>query len=73
MNTQEPQVSVMPLGWAAALLPLVTIHVCFLVSVFEGHIDLCFPYWEGCSSISRAGRHGTAYFLFKGGMMPAAQ
>ena len=60
-----------PLALAAALLPVLTTHLCFLVSAGQGHIDWCFPYWEGCSSISRAGRHGLAYFLFKGGMIPA--
>ncbi|MDF1820254.1 MAG: hypothetical protein P1U64_01685 [Alcanivoracaceae bacterium] len=72
MNTNGRPLSVMPLGWSAALLPLLTIHLCFVLSVAQGHIDPCFPYWEGCSSISRAGRHGAAYFVFKGGMIPAA-
>ena len=63
--------SLWPLALAAALLPVVTTHLCFLVSAWQGHIDWCLPYWEGCSSISRAGRHGLAYFLFKGGMIPA--
>lgn len=71
MNHSANTVSPLPVAWLAALLPLVTIHVCFLVSASEGYIDWCLPYWEGCSSISRAGRHGTAYFLFKGGMIPA--
>lgn len=71
MNTVAYRLSPMPVGWAAALLPLLTIHVCFVISVAQGHIEPCFPYWEGCSSISRAGRHGAAYFVFKGGMIPA--
>jgi hypothetical protein len=61
-----------PLALACALLPFVTVHVSFLVSAAEGHVGWCFPYWEGCSSISRAGRYGSAYFLFKGGMIPLA-
>ena len=58
------------LALACALLPFLTIHLAFVVSALEGHVRWCFPYWETCSSISRAGRYGTAYFIFKGGMIP---
>ena len=61
-----------PLALIGALLPFLTIHTAFLVSALEGHVSWCVPYWEACSSISRAGRHGSAYFLFKAGMIPAA-
>ena len=49
---------------------LLTIHLCFAVSVWQGIFEPCNPYWSDCESISRAGRHGLAYFLFKGGMIP---
>lgn len=64
-----------PLWWlalAAGLIPLLTIHTTFLVSVLEGHVSFCIPYWDSCTSISRTGRHGTSYFIFKGTMLPAA-
>lgn len=64
-----------PLWWmalAAALIPLVTIHTTYFVSAIEGHVDWCLPYWQSCTSISGTGRHGTAYFIFKGTMLPAA-
>ena len=32
----------------------------------------CIPFIEGCTSISRTGRYGTSYFIFKALMMPAA-
>jgi len=63
------------LSWvalAAGLLPLAVVHACYLVSVQAGHIPGCIPYLSGCTSISAAGRHGTAFFIFKGGMIPAA-
>lgn len=63
--------SLFPLALTAALLPLLTIHICYLVSAMEGNISWCMPYAEACTSISRAGRHGTAYFIFKGAMLPA--
>jgi Frag1/DRAM/Sfk1 family len=60
------------LALAAALVPLLTIHITFAVSVLEGHVELCIPYWDSCTSISRTGRYGTSYFIFKGTMLPAA-
>jgi hypothetical protein len=63
------------LAWialAAGLLPFVVVHLCYLLSVQAGIVPGCVPYFSGCTSISAAGRHGAAYFLFKGGMIPAA-
>ena len=60
------------LALAAGLIPLITIHVTFFVSVIEGYVELCVPYWDSCTSISRTGRYGTSYFIFKGTMLPAA-
>ena len=74
MNTTIQSRSV-PLWWlalAAALIPLLSIHTTFAVAVFEGYISWCIPYWDSCTSIRRTGRHGTAYFIFKGAMLPAA-
>ncbi|WP_273206297.1 hypothetical protein [Marinobacter subterrani] len=60
------------LALAAGLVPLLTIHTTFAVSVLEGHVEWCVPYWDSCTSISRTGRYGTSYFIFKGTMLPAA-
>ncbi|MEC7816270.1 MAG: hypothetical protein VX939_08355 [Pseudomonadota bacterium] len=60
------------LALVAGCIPLFTIHLTFAVSVVEGHVTACVPYWDSCTSISRTGRHGTAYFIFKGTMLPAA-
>ena len=60
------------LALIAGLVPLLTIHITFAVSVLEGYVELCIPYWDSCTSISRTGRHGTSYFIFKGTMLPAA-
>lgn len=61
-----------PLALLVGALPFFTIHTTYLVSAAEGHIAWCIPYWDACTSISRTGRHGTSYFLFKAGMLPAA-
>ncbi|MBY5922480.1 hypothetical protein [Ferrimonas balearica] len=59
------------LGWLAALLPLVTTHLSYGVSLWEEQIPACIPYWADCVSISRTGRYGSAYWLFKSLMLPA--
>ncbi|MAY36545.1 MAG: hypothetical protein CMN84_10630 [Spongiibacteraceae bacterium] len=59
------------LPYVTAALVLVTIHLCFLLSLNEGHVHACIPYWADCVSISKSGRYGSAYFVFKGGMIPA--
>ncbi|WP_372749369.1 hypothetical protein [Litorivivens sp.] len=60
------------LPWATALLLLATLHTSFAITGWEGFISWCNPYWADCISISHSGRHGLAYFVFKGGMIPAA-
>ena len=59
-------------GYCAAALPLVTIHLCYLISLMQGHIPYCIPYWLDCVSVSSTGRNGVAYFVFKGGMIPTS-
>ena len=61
-----------PLAWLAALLPLVTINITYLISASYGHVDWCVPYIHSCTSISATGRAPPAYFVFKGLMIPAA-
>ena len=63
------------IAWLAlltGLVPLLVVNLSYLGAAFGGHIPVCVPYLQGCTSISAAGRHGLAYFFFKGGMIPAA-
>ena len=71
MQMSPTSVRLAPLAWATALLPLVTMHVCYLLSASEQLVPWCLPWFEGCTSISRASRSGIAYFVFKAGMLPA--
>lgn len=59
-------------GYFAAALPLLTIHICYFISLSQDHIPACVPYWLDCVSVSSTGRNGVAYFVFKAGMIPAA-
>lgn len=58
------------LGLFVALWPLVVVHCAYAISIVEGHVLFCNPYWDGCTSISRAGRHGWANHLFKAALLP---
>lgn len=60
-----------PLGLLVALLPLLTTHLCLLLNFSQETLAWCNPYWLDCHSISATGRQGVAYFVFKGGMLPA--
>lgn len=60
-------IRVLPL--LTGLLPIVAIHVSLLVAIDAGAIPACFPYFEGCASISATGRYEPASFIFKPAMM----
>ena len=54
----------------AGLLPLLAIHIAYLLSAIAAHVDWCFPYLQGCTSISRVGRQPPEELAFKGLMIP---
>lgn len=55
-----------------SLVPIITVNLCYVISSSQGHVPACVPYFEGCTSISSAGRHGISYYLFKLGMVSSA-
>jgi hypothetical protein len=61
-----------PLPLLCALLPLAVVHLAWWLSVRDGWIPACNPYWDGCVSISRAARHGLGNHLFRLAMLPCA-
>lgn len=56
-------------AWLVFLIPLLTVHTCWLWSSLTGAIEWCLPYWSGCVSISRAARSSDALFLFRAAML----
>lgn len=60
------------IAWLCAVLPFIAVHVAYGISANAGLVPWCWPYLEGCTSISRAARHGLANLLFKGLMLPYA-
>ena len=70
-----PSTAIRPDRWAVwiaaltAVVPTLTVNVCYVVSSAQGLVPACVPYFEGCTSISSAGRYGISYYLFKAGMV----
>ena len=67
-----PSVSPVALGYLTFAMPFLTFHLCWVISMMQGVFEPCLPYWADCVSISHTGRHGLAYFVFKGGILPTA-
>ena len=55
----------------AGLLPVLAVNLAYLINVTSG-ADLCFPYLEGCQSVSRGLRSGPGLWLFKLLALPCA-
>lgn len=56
----------------AGLLPAVAAMVAFALSVHNGSISPCNPFFDGCVSISRAARHDLANLVFRALVLPGA-
>ncbi len=51
------------------LLPILAVHLSYLISASQELVPVCNPYVDGCVSISRAARKGDAIFLFRAAVM----
>lgn len=60
------------LAYLVAILPLLTIHLTWLISASVNNLHWCNPYWHLCHSVSATGRLYPEFFVFKGLMIPAA-
>lgn len=61
-----------PLPLAIALVLVLAVHLAWLLSLQAGHVPACLPYLEGCTSISRAARHGLGNHVFRLLVLPCA-
>lgn len=61
-----------PLPLLVAGVPVLAAHLAYALSIDAGHVPACVPYVEGCTSISRAARHGLGNHLFRLLMLPSA-
>ncbi len=56
----------------AAVVPLVTFNVCYLVAIGLEHVPACIPYISGCTSVSSTGRMAPESLILRAGMLPTA-
>jgi hypothetical protein len=61
-----------PLPFTAGLLPLAATVLAYTLSIRLGIVEGCNPFVDGCTSISRAARHGLPNHLFRALVLPAA-
>lgn len=61
-----------PFALFTGLLPLVCVHLTYVIAASYGHVDWCVPYWDSCASISATGRELPEKLVFKLLMLPAA-
>jgi len=66
-----PTIGMRALPLWAAVLPLATVNVCYLVAVGLEHVPACIPYFSGCTSVSSTGRIAPERFIFLAGMLPS--
>lgn len=57
------------LAIVVTILPFLAYNAVFLLSAYEGTIPWCFPYIEGCTTISRAARNGNSIYVFRAAMI----
>jgi hypothetical protein len=56
----------------AAVVPLVTINVCYMLGVALEHLPACIPYLSGCTSVSSTGRIAPESLVSKAGLLSSA-
>lgn len=60
-----------PIPLIVGVIPVVTVNVAYLISLYHGTAVACMPYLEGCLTVSAASRTEPAIFFFRAVMMPA--
>ena len=70
MTPNSQKIHFIPL-WAA-LVPLITINITYLIAADLEHVRSCIPYLQGCASVSSTGREVPESLFFKAGFLPTA-
>ncbi len=58
------------IAFLCGLVPILAIHLAWLYSMYSEMIPVCFPYVDGCYTISRAARSGDSIHIFRALMLP---
>lgn len=61
-----------PIALACWLLPSMAVLITYAVSASRGQAPACFPFLEGCTSISGAARQDPSIHIFRAMMLPTA-
>lgn len=69
---QRNPIPLWPIPLTIATTLVVAAHIAWWLSLRDGHIPFCVPYIEGCTSISRAARHGLGNHVFRLLVLPCA-
>ena len=72
MSRPDTPFQLWPLPAAIALLFVGAAHLALWLSIRDGHVEACMPVLEGCTSISRAARHGLGNHVFRLLVLPCA-
>lgn len=70
-RTGKIAMRIAPFALVTGLLPLLCVHVTYVLAASHGHVDWCMPYWDSCTSISATGRELPEKLVFKLLMLPA--
>ena len=52
-------------------IPVLTVIISYFISSFGGFVDWCMPLLDGCTSISKVGRYGISFYLYKIFIIPS--
>ena len=53
------------------LLPVLTVVLSYFFSSLGGYVEWCLPFLDGCTSISKVGRYGVSFYLYKIFIIPS--
>lgn len=61
-----------PVALGCWLLPTAAVLITYALSASQGQVPTCFPFLEGCTSISGAARQDPSIHIFRAMMLPTA-
>ena len=53
------------------MLPVLTVVISYFFSSLGGYVEWCLPLLDGCTSISKVGRYGVSFYLYKIFIIPS--
>ena len=54
------------------LVPIISVSVSYVISAFFNYVPWCVPFTDGCTSISKVGRYGISFYIYKIFLIPIA-